>query len=467
MRQPSYREVFTASLAPPHRMPTSSMQLDFMVFRKANVPGSGPFGVDHLLNSRPMNNALLGKHVLLGVTGGIAAYKSAELVRRLREQGAHVRVVMTAAATRFITPLTLQALSGHAVRSELLDPAAEAAMGHIELARWADVLLVAPASADFIARLAQGRSNDLLAAVCLACEAPLAVAPAMNRAMWENPATQENIARLRGRGIRVFGPAHGSQACGETGPGRLQEPDDLVAELAGLFRGAALAGLRILLTAGPTREPIDPVRFVSNRSSGKMGYAVAAAAVEAGAAVTLVSGPVALTCPDRVERITVETAEEMRRVVMERAASADIFIAAAAVADYRPHRSATTKIKKSAGEMTLLLDRNPDILAAVAALPCRPFTVGFAAETDNVEAHALEKLRRKRLDMIAANEVGDGKGFEVDDNALHVLWEGGSVQLAHTRKEQLARQLMVVIAGRYHDTRNRAPVIDLHAKNPA
>jgi phosphopantothenoylcysteine decarboxylase/phosphopantothenate--cysteine ligase len=410
---------------------------------------------------------LSGKHILLGVTGGIAAYKSAELVRRLREQDAQVRVVMTAAARCFITPLTLQALSGHTVHTDLLDPAAEAAMGHIELARWTDALLVAPASADFIARLAHGRANDLLAAVCLASEAPLAMAPAMNRAMWENAATRENIALLQQRGIRVFGPAHGSQACGETGPGRLQEPGELVEQLAGLFRSGRLTGLRILVTAGPTREAIDPVRYISNRSSGKMGYAVAAAAVEAGAAVTLISGPVSLSCPARVERVEVETSEEMHDAVMERIAGFDIFIAAAAVADYRPHRAATGKIKKSAGEMTLLLERNPDILAAVAALAGGPFTVGFAAETENVETHAVEKLRTKGLDMIAANEVGAGTGFESEDNALHVLWEGGSVFLARTRKERLARQLLEVVATRYHSKHNRESVIDLHAKNPA
>jgi phosphopantothenoylcysteine decarboxylase/phosphopantothenate--cysteine ligase len=410
---------------------------------------------------------LSGKHILLGVTGGIAAYKSAELVRRLREQDAQVRVAMTAAATRFITPLTLQALSGHAVHTELLDPEVEAAMGHIELARWADALLVAPASADFIARLAQGRANDLLAAVCLACEAPMAVAPAMNRSMWENAATRENIALLQRRGIRVFGPAHGNQACGETGPGRLQEPGELVEQLAGLFRSGSLTGIRMLVTAGPTREAIDPVRYISNRSSGKMGYAVAAAAVEAGAAVTLVSGPVSLSCPARVERVEVETAEEMHDAVMERVAGFDIFIATAAVADYRPHRAATGKIKKSAGEMTLLLERNPDILAAAAALAGGPFTVGFAAETDNVETHAAEKLRTKGLDMIAANEVGPGLGFESEDNALHVLWDGGSVFLARTRKEQLARQLLEVVAMRFHSKHNRESRIDLNAKNPA
>ena len=406
-------------------------------------------GVDHLLNSRFMNN-LSGKHILLGVTGGIAAYKSAELVRRLRELEGLVRVVMTTAATRFITPLTLQALSGHAVHTELLDPAEEVAMGHIELARWADALLVAPASADFIARLAHGRANDLLAAVCLVCEAPLAVAPSMNRAMWENAATRENIALLQRRGVRLFGPEHGSQACGESGPGRLQEPGMLIEQLAGLFRSNKLSGVRILVTAGPTREAIDPVRYISNRSSGKMGYAVAAAAVEAGAAVTLVSGPVSLSCPARVERVEVDSAKEMQAAVMDRIAGFDIFIATAAVADYRPQRVATGKIKKSAGEKTLLLERNPDILAAVAALEAGPFTVGFAAETEDIETHAAEKLRTKGLDMIAANEVGAGTGFESGDNALHVLWEGGSVFLARTRKEQLARQLIDVVATRYH-----------------
>jgi phosphopantothenoylcysteine decarboxylase/phosphopantothenate--cysteine ligase len=413
-----------------------------------------------------MNN-LAGKHILLGVTGGIAAYKSAELVRRLREQGALVRVAMTAAATRFITPLTLQALSGHAVHTDLLDPGTEAAMGHIELARWADALLVAPASADFIARLSQGRASDLLTAVCLACEAPLAVAPAMNRAMWENAATRDNIALLRRRGIRIFDPAHGSQACGESGPGRLPDPGELAGQLADLFRTGALAGVRVLVTAGPTREAIDPVRYISNRSSGKMGYALAAAAIEAGATVTLVSGPVALSCPARVERIDVETAEEMCRAVMERIAGIDIFIAAAAVSDYRPREVAAGKIKKSAPDMTLLLERNPDILAAVAAIPGGPFTVGFAAETEDVEIHAAEKRRIKGLDMIAANEVGAGKGFEVGDNALHVIWDGGSRRLARTRKDRLARQLLAVVATRYQGNNNRESVIGLHAKNPA
>jgi phosphopantothenoylcysteine decarboxylase/phosphopantothenate--cysteine ligase len=289
----------------------------------------------------------------------------------------------------------------------------------------------------------------------------------MNRAMWENAATQDNIALLRRRGIRVFGPAHGSQACGETGAGRLPEPGELAGQLAGLFRTGALSGVRVLVTAGPTREAIDPVRYISNRSSGKMGYAVAAAAVEAGATVTLVSGPVSLPCPARVERIDVETAEEMRRAVMERIAGIDIFIAAAAVADYRPREVAAGKIKKSAPDMTLLLERNPDILAAVAAIPGGPFTVGFAAETEDVETRAAEKRRVKGLDMIVANEVGAGLGFETEDNALQVLWEGGSVQLARTRKDRLARQLLAVVVTRYHGKHNRESVIKLHAKNPA
>ena len=313
------------------------------------------------------------KHVLLGVTGGIAAYKSAGLVRRLREQGADVRVVMTRGAQAFITPLTLQALSGRPVHTELLDSDAEAAMGHIELARWADVVLVAPATADFIARLVHGRADDLLAAICLATDAPLAVAPAMNRLMWENPATQDNMAVLARRGVHSFGPAEGEQACGETGPGRMLEPDALVTEVSGLFRTGALAGCHVLVTAGPTREPVDPVRYLTNRSSGRMGFAVAAAAAEAGARVTLVCGPVNLPTPAGVRRIDVETAAQMHDAVMQHAAGVDICIAAAAVADYRPAQVPEQKIKKSAASMSLELERNPDIIATVAALEDGPF----------------------------------------------------------------------------------------------
>jgi phosphopantothenoylcysteine decarboxylase/phosphopantothenate--cysteine ligase len=415
-------------------------------------------------------NYLSGKHVLLGVTGGIAAYKSAELIRQLREQGAEVRVVMTRGASEFITPLTLQALSGHPVHMELLDSGAEAAMGHIELARWADVLLVAPATADFMARLVQGRADDLLTAVCLACEAPLAVAPAMNRVMWESPATRDNVSVLQDRGARIMGPAEGLQACGETGPGRLLEPDVLASELSGMFRNGALAGCRVLVTAGPTREAIDPVRYISNRSSGRMGFAVAEAAAEAGGQVTLVSGPVSLEAPSHVERINVETAREMYERVLEQAAGIDIFISVAAVADYRPASVAEQKIKKSTDTMTLDLQRNPDILAAVAALPGGPFTVGFAAETEGLESHARGKLEAKGLDMIAGNEVGSQLGFETEDNALQVFWKGGSVMLARTGKNRLARQLIATLAERFTISRKRDNVVNImepHAKDSA
>ncbi len=410
---------------------------------------------------------LSGKHVLLGVTGGIAACKSPELVRRLREQGAGVRVVMTQGAQAFITPLTLQALSGMPVHTQLLDRNAEAAMGHIELARWADAVLVAPASADLLARLAHGRADDLLAAICLATEAPLAVAPAMNRVMWQNPATQENMACLERRGIHRFGPAEGEQACGETGPGRMLEPDALVRQVAGLFRTGALAGCHVLVTAGPTREPVDPVRYLSNRSSGKMGFAIAAAAAEAGARVTLVSGPVNLPTPAGIARIDVETAAEMQAAVMQQAESADICIAAAAVADYRPARAAEQKLKKSAASMSLELERNPDILAEVAAMAGGPFTVGFAAETESTAGNARGKLQAKSLDMIAANTVGPGLGFDADDNELQVLWDAGSRRLPRARKTRLARELIALVAERYRAASNSNRVINLHAQDSA
>ncbi len=422
-----------------------------------------------LLNSLTMNY-LSGKHILLGVTGGIAAYKSAELIRQLREQGAEVRVVMTRGATEFITPLTLQALSGHPVHLELLDSGTEAAMGHIELARWADVLLVAPATADFMARLVMGRADDLLAAVCLACESPLAVAPAMNRIMWESAATRNNVSILQDRGVRIMGPAEGLQACGETGPGRLLEPDVLVTALSDMFHNGVLAGRRVLVTAGPTREAIDPVRYISNRSSGRMGFAIATAAAEAGAQVTLVSGPVSLETPPGVQRIDVETAQAMFERVMEQAAANDIFISVAAVADYRPASVAGQKIKKSGDAMTLDLQRNPDILAAVAALAGGPFTVGFAAETGALESNALGKLEAKGLDMIAANEVGVGLGFECEENALQVFWKGGSVTFARTGKNKLARQLIATIAERFTSSRTGDNVVNIrepHAKDSA
>lgn len=393
---------------------------------------------------------LTGKRVVLGVSGGIAAYKSAELVRRLRERGAEVRVVMTHAATGFITPLTMQALSGRPVHTELLDPGQEAAMGHIELARWGDAVVVAPASANFISRLAHGAADDLLSALCLATTAPLVIAPAMNHGMWDSAATQANVALLAARGVQLLGPGDGDQACGETGPGRMLEPAEIADRLAARFAGGALAGLNVLITAGPTREAIDPVRFVSNRSSGRMGYAVARAAQEAGAAVTLVSGPVALEVPERVRCVRVESAAEMYAAVMRDVSGADIFIGAAAVADYAPAAPAARKIKKQAQELQLVLARTPDILAEVARLERRPFTVGFAAETDALRDNALQKLADKGLDLVAANEVGGATGFDSEDNALQLFWDGGGAELPRAHKERLARELVALIAERFH-----------------
>ena len=396
--------------------------------------------------------------ILLGVTGGIAAYKSADLVRRLVERGAEVQVVMTSGAQRFVTPLTFQALSGRPVRSDLWDESAEAAMGHIELARWATHVLVAPASADFMARLAHGLANDLLATLCLATDAPVALAPAMNRLMWANPATQANVATLRARGVAILGPGTGEQACGETGPGRMLEPAEIVAALwpacqaggagAGALAGA-LAGRKVLITAGPTRERIDPVRFITNRSSGKMGYAVAEAARAAGAEVVIVSGPVNLPAPAGVRRLDVETAEQMMDAVRAELADTDIFIAAAAVSDYRPVQAAAEKIKKTSDSLMLALSRTTDILATVAAGTPRPFVVGFAAETQNVERNALAKLQGKRLDMIAANQVGDGLAFDCEDNALTVYWPGGRHELARASKREVAAGLVRLIADRF------------------
>ena len=398
-----------------------------------------------------MNN-LVQKRILLGVTGGIAAYKSAELIRRLREQGAEVRVVMTRAACEFITPLTMQALSDRPVHTELLDPGAEVAMGHIELARWCDVVLVAPASANFLARLAHGQADDLLSTLCLATSAPLLLAPAMNQQMWINEATQTNMAILQDRGIHLFGPAEGDQACGETGPGRMLEPGELLIHVNAAFKTDLLTQKRLLVTAGPTREAIDPVRYISNQSSGRMGYAVARAALEAGAEVTLVSGPSVLAPPDRVRLISVLTAEQMRTAVMENIEDLNIFIAAAAVADYRCEHIARQKLKKKdkANEITLTLQKTPDILAEVASLPRAPFTVGFAAETERLEKNAMQKLRTKQLDMIAANKVGKDLGFDHEENALSVFWQDGSIELVRTSKEKLARQLVRVIAEQYN-----------------
>lgn len=394
---------------------------------------------------------LTNRQIVVGITGGIAAYKSAELVRRLQDHGAAVRVVMTRSAQEFITPLTLQALSGYPVHTDLLDPAAEAAMGHIELARWADLVLVAPASADFIARLCHGHADDLLSTLCLATAAPLAVAPAMNQGMWGDEATQANIATLRQRRVTILGPAEGSQACGDVGPGRMLEPDRLAQLAAEVFPSRALDRSRVLITAGPTREPIDPVRYISNHSSGKMGFALARAAVDAGAEVTLIAGPVTLATPEHVHRVDVESAEQMYAAVQAHAAACDVFIAAAAVADYRPASSADQKIKKSQEQMTLTLVRNPDIVAAVAGRAPKPFTVGFAAETEQLLEHARAKLERKNLDMIVANNVAaEGIGFNSDDNAVTVLWRNGEIAFSQRSKSQLARDLIEVIAMRLY-----------------
>ncbi|MEZ5462062.1 bifunctional phosphopantothenoylcysteine decarboxylase/phosphopantothenate--cysteine ligase CoaBC [Dokdonella sp.] len=391
-------------------------------------------------------------HILLGVCGGIAAYKAAELVRRLRDAGAEVRVVMTENATRFVGATTFQALSGNPVRTSLWDESAEAAMGHIELARWADQVLIAPASADFIARLVHGRADDLLSTLVLATSAPVSVAPAMNQQMWSNAATQANVSLLRNRGVRVIPPASGSQACGEVGEGRMPEPEVLVDELAASRVPPVLAGLRVLVSAGPTFEDIDPVRFIGNRSSGRMGFAVAAAAQQAGARVTLVSGPVNLPTPAGVGRVDVRSAREMRDAVVKACADSDIFISAAAVGDYRVQSTSPTKLKKTGKPMVVELVQNPDILAEVAGLKNRPFLVGFAAETNDVERYARDKLERKKLDMIAANQVGTGLGFEGSENALLLIWKDGSEDLGRADKKALARTLVERIASRYRVT---------------
>lgn len=393
---------------------------------------------------------LTGRRILLGITGGIAAYKASELVRLLCKAGAEVQVVMTEAAGEFITPMTLQALSGRPVRQGLFDPAHEAAMGHIELARWADLILVAPATADFLARIAHGLAGDLLSTLCLASDAPIVLAPAMNQQMWLNQATADNAQLLTRRGILLWGPAEGEQACGESGPGRMVEPEELLASTVELLSRGPLAGLCVLLTAGPTRELIDPVRFIGNRSSGKMGFALARAFVLAGARVELVSGPVSLPTPSRVSRTDVDTALDMEKAVMERVADCDIFIGCAAVADYRPETVVGRKIKKSDERLTLQLIRNPDILARVAGLPGAPFSVGFAAETEDPEVYAEQKRRAKGLDMIAANLVGAASGgFERDENALTVLWDGGRCDLPMAEKTVLAEKLVGLIAENY------------------
>jgi phosphopantothenoylcysteine decarboxylase/phosphopantothenate--cysteine ligase len=387
--------------------------------------------------------------ILLGVTGGIAAYKSPDLVRRLVERGAEVQVVMTSAAQRFVSPMSFQAVSGRPTRNDLWDGTAEAAMGHIELARWAQLVLIAPASADFIARLAGGRADDLLSTLCVATEAPIMLAPAMNRVMWANKATQANVELLVSRGVRILGPAAGNQACGEVGAGRMWEPVKLAESvLEPPANAGLLAGLNVVITAGPTRERLDPVRYLTNRSSGKMGFAVAAAAREAGAHVTLITGPVQLPTPAGITRINVESARDMFAAVHRHIADADVFIAAAAVADFQPASVAKQKIKKQGAPVSIELEPAPDIVKSVADMAKRPFVVGFAAETNDIENNARSKLKRKKLDMIAANEVGDGIAFDCEDNALTVLWPGGKAEVARGPKIDVARELISLIAKR-------------------
>ena len=397
-----------------------------------------------------------GRRILVGITGGIAAYKSVELTRRLRDQGAEVQIVLTPAAREFITPLTLQATSGNPVRDSLLDPDAEAGMGHIELARWPDQVIIAPASADFIARLAAGLADTLLSAICLATEVPVAIAPAMNRAMWEKAVTRRNVATLESWGAQILGPGSGEQACGETGPGRMLEPDEIVSALAGSSESGVLQDLQVLVTAGPTVEALDPVRALTNHSSGKMGYAVASAAMTAGAAVTLVSGPTSLEPPAGVKIRQVVSATEMLSAVEADIDSTDILISVAAVADYRPAERQPEKIKKEAEDISLKLIRNPDILSAVAARPSPPFTVGFAAETERPAEQAREKLNRKNVDLMVANLVGgDDDPFGSDENTLILVDNEGDTSLGRDSKVRLARALIDEVATRYH------------AKNPA
>ncbi len=395
---------------------------------------------------------LNGRRILVGITGGIAAYKVAELVRLLVKAGAEVRVVMTAGGQAFITPLTMQALSGNPVHHSLLDTDAEAGMGHIELAKWAELILIAPASADFIARFAGGMANDLLTTLCLATEAPIAIAPAMNQAMWRNPRTQRNVATFAlDTTVTLWGPAEGEQACGDVGPGRMLEPLELVERVQRHFGQGDLTGVNVVITAGPTREAIDPVRYISNHSSGKMGYALAAAARAAGADVTLISGPVALPVPQGVTMIPVAAAVEMLEAAEQAIKQGcDIFIASAAVADYRPTSVPDQKIKKSKDEMVIELTKNPDIVATVASREDKPFTIGFAAETQNVVAYASDKLIRKNLDMIIANDVSDKRiGFNSEDNEVTVLWRDGQQSLALQSKTQLASKIVEMIASRF------------------
>lgn len=389
---------------------------------------------------------LNGKHILLGVTGSIAAYKSADLVRRLREAGAVVRVVMTESAKQFITPLTMQAVSGYPVHDDLFDLQAEAAMGHIELARWADLVLIAPATADLMARFVQGHASDLLTAICLATKAPIAIAPAMNQGMWQHPSTQANVLSLQQKKMHVIGPGEGSQACGEVGPGRMLEPMAIVETVDALFATGLLAGKKVLVTAGPTQEAIDPIRFVSNGSTGKMGYALSEAAREAGAHVTLITGPTSLMKPLHVDCVSVTTAQQMYDEVMKQVEDYDVLLAVAAVSDYRPETIAPEKMHKTDEAVSLPLIRNPDIVLSVAALTKKPFIVGFAAETTDVIDQARKKMQRKQMNMMIANRVGNGLGTGSDDNEVTVMTRTETIGLPKMPKSSLARQLIAILA---------------------
>lgn len=399
-------------------------------------------------------------NIILGVTGSIAAYKAPELVRRLRDSGAAVQVVMTASAAHFITATSLQAVSGLPVRTDLWDAAAEAAMGHIELARWADIVLIAPASAEILSKLATGSAADLLTTLCLATDAQLVIAPAMNRVMWSHPAVQANRKTLLARGVRILGPGRGAQACGEFGEGRMLQPEE-IAELvlsgrpaaAGGRQGSPLSGKTVMITAGPTREAIDPVRFISNRSSGKMGYALANAVANAGAKVVLISGPVSIDPPVNVQIVKVESSEQMFNEAHKRIDGVDVFIGAAAISDYRPVAAKTQKIKKKDAELRLDLVKAPDTLASVAMLENGPFTVGFAAETERLREHALAKLEGKRIDLIVANQVGQGRGFDCEQNAAEVYWKNGERSFPLMGKDDLAGELVELIAERFEQSR--------------
>jgi phosphopantothenoylcysteine decarboxylase/phosphopantothenate--cysteine ligase len=394
----------------------------------------------------------INRHILVGVSGGIAAYKAAELVRLLGKQGADVRVVMTESATQFISPLTFQALSGHSVHTDLFDADAENAMGHINLARWADVFVIAPATANTIAKCSCGLADNLLTTLYLAVQCPVYIAPAMNQAMWHKAVTQENIAKLKSHGVSIIAPEQGEQACGDTGFGRMSEPATICERLLAKPVEQCLQGLRVLISAGATREPLDPVRYITNRSSGKMGYALANAAVQAGAKVTLVSGAVSLAIPKSITFYQVETAAQMFDAVLANAPDCDIYIGAAAVADYTPLTVQPQKIKKQDQQSTIILQKTQDILATVAKLDKRPFTIGFAAETDNLESYALGKLHEKNLDMIAANWVGrEQGGFDSEQNALQVFWHTGQKNLSMMDKTQLAEQFILLCAERFNE----------------